>query len=432
MSSKSVFSSKTKDFVSIDLFFANIARDSAHDANNIIQLGINFPSIKKDIEEYENELLNELENYPAPNSLFYLSIPTFQSFVIFDPSSMMSRVSQFFPRFADSSNPKDIFSFFPKVLVAEDSLIFYLISYFSDAIFTYLAFLCIKDNELLLQQNVDMLLSRCFTYYQPIPETNTLQYKVYTMAIQKHRKIVNFICQNGFFQSFSIQFNQNFQKHLNLPTLILYFNSIIGISIDSKNVTMIKDTIQQFLRVFDLYSKRIEVIGSLCDSLYYILPQTKSFIDTDFIHKLEKKIEPYIKRLKESMSKLFGVIHYLNFTSKQSKLFERLFLVRIRKPEKAKFALYYILALFQPFHTVPFNTNPNVISLVNEISSHLLENTPKNNDEEKFALIFSKLAYIDITKFVNLWLPELLKGDRHQKYVAFLILEKILNPLNDF
>ena len=117
-------------YQSIDLFFANLARDSAHDANNIIQLGINITSIKKDITDYETEILNELENYPAPNSSIYLSIATFESFILSDPSFILNRVSQFFPRFVDSSNPKDIFSFFPKVPVAEDSLIFYLISYF--------------------------------------------------------------------------------------------------------------------------------------------------------------------------------------------------------------------------------------------------------------------------------------------------------------
>lgn len=432
MSSRTTsFSTKIKDLTTIDLFFANLARDSAHDANNIIQLGINITSIKKDITDYETEILNELENYPAPNSSIYLSIATFESFILSDPSFILNRVSQFFPRFVDSSNPKDIFSFFPKVPVAEDSLIFYLISYFSDAVFTYLAYLCIENQTALSQQNVDMLLSRCFTYYQPIPETNTLQYKVYLMMIQRNRKIIDYICQNDFFQSFSLQFNQNFQKHLNSPeTLILYFNSINGLSFNSDNFSMIKDTLQQFLRLFDLYSKRIEVIGALCDSLYFILPQTKSFIDYDFIHKLEKKVEPYIKRLKESVSKLFGVIHYLQFTKKQLKLFERLFLNRIRKPEKVKFALFYILALFQPLETVTFNSNPELISLISEISAHMLEASVKNNDEKEFARVFSKLAYIDLSKFVNQWLPELLNGDNHQKYVAFLILEKILNPLN--
>ncbi|OHT12319.1 hypothetical protein TRFO_17903 [Tritrichomonas foetus] len=421
------FSQFLKDSSSLDLFIANIARDSSRDANSIIQMGINIASIKKD--KYEQEIINDLENYPSPNSSFYLSIPTFAALAKSDPTNVLEHVSLFFPRFLESSNPKDIFSFFPKVPVAEDSLIFFLISYFSDKIFTILASMCIKHYESIPDIIVEMLLNRCFNHIPPIPEVNTLQFKVYKMMIQTHHKIISYLCRNGYFKSFANHFNHNFQAHLNSPiNLILYLKTIEGCRFNESNFPLIKDTVAQFVRLFDLHSKRIEVIDALCYSLCAFLPQMKSFLDHSFIYRIEKKAELYIKRLKGSVSQLYGVFHYLQYSQKQQKLFERFFIKRLRKPEKVKFALNYILYLFQPKEDSQFNLNSEIIAMIPEIASHLLE-APKKNNEELFSQVFIYLAFIDFQKFVFQWLPQLLKGDEHHKLIAFLTIEKVLNPL---
>lgn len=436
MSFHSSSSAKNNDLSALDLFLTNIARDSARDANEIIQMGINITSIKNTkMPKYQLKILKELDNYPAPNSNFYLSLPTFVSFASANPSLVLNQMSTFFPKFTDSSNPKDIFSFFPKVPVNEESLIYFLLSYFSDIIFLKLASICLKSHKEKSNSMIEWILHRCFNHPLPLPETATFQHQIYLLMLRKQKETVNYICEHGFFDIFAEKFNFYFQQYFNHPQLLIfYLKSAENIVYNESNFSLIKDTLQQFLKIFDYHSKSPETIDSLCNSLCCIIPQMNKFVDMEYIHKIEKKIEPYIKRLKSSVSRLYGIFHYFQFTqtSKQIKLFERFFVKRMKKPQKVFMALDYISNILQPSNNLPFNSNQDVLSLLNDISTTLLETPIRNNTDENFSTVFLKLAYYDFKKFVTQWLPILFKGNEHQKHVAFLTSEKILNPLYQY